>query len=72
MTIKEYRIQGRGAIPGISGWIELGRAAGMDIPWITTETKAREVLAEINERKTGDAEYRIVTREVTEWQEVSA
>ena len=67
-TETEYRIQGRGFLPGIDEWLCMDRAAGIEIPWITSKEEALELLEQIRSKNESDAEYRAVTREVTEWE----
>ena len=67
----EYRIQGRGFIPGIKDWLEMDRAAGIEIPWITSKEEALNLLGKIRAKGTDGVEYRVVTREVTEWEVIA-
>lgn len=67
----EYRIQGRGFIPGIKDWLEMDRAAGIEIPWIRSKEEALDLLGRIRAKGTDGTEYRAVTRQVTEWEVIA-
>lgn len=63
-----YEVQGKGGsfMPEEYGWHSLGRAAGIDIPWLGDKDKAMKLLERIKAQSSPDVEYRLIAKEIKE------